>query len=210
MCWRCEREQQGRIIVGPAIHGLCGGYVIVEPLGAAAAMALVSAVTIAVFVVMRGTGGQCEGTTDRRAICEEQVPQVVVDDVARWLGVGRIAHRVGGAGNGQLSAIVSEEAYLLKVEKVACGSTRQLSFWIRRLQQKVRGACTPGTRTDVKTNLKLSVAGGQFRRKLHDTSMLRTRCRDMEKRRGRASRACSWRTGGCPLDLPPMNTLSPK
>ena len=180
MCWRCEREQQGRIIVGPAIHGLCGGYVIVEPLGAAAAMALVSAVTIAVFVVMRGTGGQCEGTTDRRAICEEQVPQVVVDDVARWLGVGRIAHRVGGTGNGQLSAIVSEEAYLLKVEKVACGSRRQLSFWIRRLQQKVRGACTPGTRTDVKTNLKLSVAGGQFRRKLHDTSMLRTRCRDME------------------------------
>ena len=166
-------------------------------------MALVSAVTIAVFVVMRGTGGQCEGTTDRRAICEEQVPQVVVDDVARWLGVGRIAHRVGGAGNGQLSAIVSEEAYLLKLEKVACGSRRQLSFWIRRLQQKVRGACTPGTRTDVKTNLKLSVAGGQFRRKLHDTSMLRTRCRAMEKRRGRASRACSWRRSGCPLDLPP-------
>ena len=165
-------------------------------------MALFSAVTIAVFVVMRGTGGQCEGTTDRRAICEEQVPQVVVDDVARWLGVGRIAHRVGGAGNGQLSAIVSEEAYLLKVEKVACGSRRQLSFWIRRLQQKVRGACTPGTRTDVKTNLKLSVAGGQFRRKLHDTSMLRRVAVIWKRRRPRLASVLLADAEVCPLDLP--------
>ena len=39
----------------------------------------------------------------------------------------------------------------------------------------------PGTRTDVKTNMKLSAVGkgggegGQLRRKLHVTSMLRTR-----------------------------------
>ena len=172
-------------------------------------MALVSAVTIAVFVVMRGTGGQCEGTTDRRAVCEEQVPQVVVDDVARWLGVGRIAHRVGGAGNGQLSAIVSEEAYLLKVEKVACGSRRQLSFWIRRLQQKVRGACTPGTRTDVKTNLKLSVAGGQFRRKLHDTSMLRRVAVIMETQRPRLESVLLADGAECPLYLPPTHNREP-
>ena len=128
MCWRCECEQQGRIVVGSAVHVLGGGYVIVEPLAAAAAMAHVSAVTIAVFVVMRGAGGHCQGATDRRAICVEQVPQVVVDDVARRLGLGRISQRVGGAGNGQLRAIVSEEAHLLQLEKVACGSRRQLSL----------------------------------------------------------------------------------
>ena len=91
-------------------------------------MAHVSAVTIAVFVVMRGAGGHCDGTTDRRAICEEQVPQVVVDDVVRRLEFGRSAQRVGGAGNGQLRAVVSEEAHLLQLEKVACGSMRKLSF----------------------------------------------------------------------------------
>jgi len=42
----------------------------------------------------------------------------------------------------------------------------------------------PGTRTDVKTNMKLSAVGkgggegGQLRRNLHATSMLRTRCSD--------------------------------
>eukprot|EP00964_Phaeocystis_antarctica_P068016 scaffold41210_cov66-Phaeocystis_antarctica.AAC.17 len=141
VCWRCEREQQGRVVVGSAVHVLRRGYVIVEPLGAAAAMALVSAVTLAVFVVMRGAGGRCHGTTDWQAICVFQEPQVVVDDVARRLGFGRIAQQAGGAGNGQLRAIVSEEAHLLQLEKVACGSRRLLSFGLG-VRQEVLIACT--------------------------------------------------------------------